>query len=64
MLFMVTRKTPRKHQVILQAYYRPNTEQERSNENKITNDFLCELSYQRLLMTLQKTISVYHPSPF
>lgn len=61
---MVTRIIPRKYQDILQAYYRPNTAQDGSNLNKITNDFLCKVSYQVLPLALQITISVYLPSPF
>jgi len=61
---MVTRKIPRKYKDILQAYYRPNTAQDRYNLNKITNDFLCKMNYQVLPLALQTTISVYLPSPF
>jgi len=42
---MVTRKISRKYQDILQACNRPNTAQDRSNLNKVTNGFLCKVSY-------------------
>jgi hypothetical protein len=61
---MVTRKIPRKYQDILQAYYRPNTVEDKSNLNKITYDFLYKLSYQVLPLALPTIISVYLPSPF